>query len=87
MDIHPETAQKVGITNGDWAYIETKRGRIKQKANVTETILTSVINSEASWWFPEAKAEEPSLHGLWESNASILTIDDPVEPRPAHRWL
>jgi len=23
------------------------------------------------------KAEEPSLYGLWESNANILTIDDP----------
>ena len=82
MDIHPETAQKLGIEHGDWAYIETKRGKIKQKANVTETILASVINVEASWWFPEAKAEEPSLHGLWESNANVLTIDDPESCDP-----
>jgi hypothetical protein len=22
-------------------------------------------------------AEDPSLHGLWESNANVLTLDDP----------
>lgn len=27
MDIHPVTAEKLGIADGDWAYIETGRGR------------------------------------------------------------
>ena len=35
-DIHPETAAKLGIEDGDWVLIETRRGRIKQKANVTD---------------------------------------------------
>ena len=33
--IHPETANPLGIKDGDWMYIETKRGRIKQMARVT----------------------------------------------------
>ncbi len=77
MDIHPETASKFGIADGDWACIETLRGVIKQKANITEKIHPDVINVESHWWFPEQPAEEPSLHGLWQSNANILTLEDP----------
>jgi len=76
-DIHPETAKKLGISEGDWIYIETRRGRIKQKAHLNPGILPNVVNVEASWWFPEMPGAEPSLHGLWESNANVLTLDDP----------
>ena len=37
----------------------------------------NVINVEHGWWFPELPGEEPWLHGAWESNANILTDDDP----------
>jgi len=77
MDIHPDTARNLGIGDGDWAYIETRRGRIKQKAKYTPGILPTVINCQASWWFPEMEANEPSLSGLWESNANVLTLDEP----------
>ena len=30
-----------------------------------------------NWWFPEQPAREPWLHGLWQSNANVLTMDDP----------
>ncbi len=76
-DIHPETAQKLGIKDGDWVYIETRRGRIIQKAHFNAGILPNVVNVEASWWFPEMDGAEPSLHGVWESNANVLTLDDP----------
>jgi anaerobic selenocysteine-containing dehydrogenase len=75
VTIHPETAERLGIKDGDWAWIETRRGRIKQKASLDPGILPNVINCEASWWFPEKPGEEPSLFGLWESNANVLTAD------------
>ncbi len=77
MDIHPDTARKLGIADGDWAYIETRRGVIKQKARLTTGIHPKVVNVESHWWFPEQPAEEPSLHGVWQSNANVLTLDDP----------
>ena len=46
VDIHPETAQRYGIAEGDWAYIETLRGVIKMKANLTDRIHPGVINCE-----------------------------------------
>ena len=35
-EIHPETAARFGIVNGAWMWIETKRGRIRQKAKLTD---------------------------------------------------
>ena len=77
MDIHPDTAAELGITNGDWAYIETLRGVIRMKAKVTTDIHPRVINCEHLWWFPEKPAREPWLGGMWESNCNVLTRDDP----------
>jgi anaerobic selenocysteine-containing dehydrogenase len=74
MDIHFETAAKHGISNGDWVYIETKRGVIKQKACVSDNIAPNVINVQSHWWFPEDPSREPWLRGLWESNANVLTM-------------
>ena len=76
VQIHPDTARELGIADGDWAYIETRRGRIKQKAEVTTRIHPRVINVESHWWFPEQPAEEPCLHGLWQSNANVLTMEE-----------
>ncbi len=77
MLIHPDTARDLGIRDGDWCWIETKRGRIRQKAKLSFTIDPQVINIQASWWYPEMPGEEPFLHGVWESNANVLTLDDP----------
>ncbi|MBA7570203.1 Acetylene hydratase [subsurface metagenome] len=77
VDINTETARQLGISNGDWIFIETKRGKIKQKAHVTDGIIPGVINCEASWWYPEMPGEEPCLQGVWESSANVLTLDEP----------
>ncbi len=77
MDINPADAAKMGIKEGEWTFIETRRGRIKQRAKITDRIPAGVINCEASWWFPEKLGEEPSLHGAFESNANVLCLDDP----------
>jgi thiosulfate reductase/polysulfide reductase chain A len=77
MDINPVDARTLGIKEADWTYIETRRGRIKQRARVTNRIPPGMINVEASWWFPEMPGEEPSLHGVFESNANVLCLDEP----------
>ena len=74
MDIHFDTAAEHGISDGDWVYIETKRGVIKQKACVSDNIAPGVINVQSHWWFPEDPSSEPWLRGLWASNANVLTM-------------
>lgn len=75
VEIHPETATGLGIEDGDQVYIETKRGRIKQRAVLSEGIDPRVVGVSYCWWFPEQGAD--SLHGWRESNINILTESEP----------
>ena len=75
VEIHPQTAEDLGIENGDMVYIETKRGRIKQKAKLTDGIDPRVVGLSYAWWFPEKGVE--SLHGCEESNINVLTDNSP----------
>ncbi len=72
VKIHTETADHLGIAEGDMVYIETKRGRIKQKAALTPHIDPRVVVADFGWWFPE---KDSDLHGWTESNLNVLTDD------------
>ena len=73
VDIHPDTAEKLGIKDGDWVWIENQRGRCRQRANVTITTDPRVVNAEHGWSFPEQAHEAPSLMGVFNSNINNLT--------------
>jgi len=70
VEIHPETAKKHGIEEGDWVWIESPRGRVKERAKLNDGIDPRVIVAEHGWWFPEIK--DPG-HGWEISNINILT--------------
>jgi thiosulfate reductase/polysulfide reductase chain A len=55
-------------------WIETLRGRIRQKAKLTTAIDPRVIHVQHGWWFPEQAAPE---YGVWTSNANLLTDNKP----------
>ncbi|HSW38060.1 MAG TPA: molybdopterin-dependent oxidoreductase [Acidobacteriota bacterium] len=76
LQIHPETAAKLGLREGDWAKIETPRGAIVMKTQIDTGIDPRVVHAEHCWWFPEQPGAEPSLYGLWQSNVNVLTTDD-----------
>jgi len=71
-EIHPETADTLGIKDGDWIYLENRYGRCRQKAKLTEGIHPRVVHAQHGWWFPEKSGSEPSLFGAWESNINLL---------------
>ena len=73
--IHPETAEKADINDGDRIYIETIRGRIQQKVRLTKGIDPKVIGVDYAWWFPEKDAS--NLYGWAEANVNILADDRP----------
>ena len=73
-EIHPATAARYGVVNGEWMWIETRRGRIRQKAKVTAGIDPRVIHAEHGWWFPEEPGPD---YGVWRSNANLLTDNQP----------
>ncbi len=77
VEIHPETAKKLGIKEGDWVWIESPRGRIKQRARLTDGIHPNVVSAQHGWWFPE---KEPWEYGFKESNVNVLTPSQPCDP-------
>ena len=74
VDIHPDTAATLGIADGEWVSIVTRRGKIRQKAKLNPGIHPEVVNIEAAWWFPEEPGPE---YGIWKSNANVLTDNTP----------
>ncbi|UWG96193.1 molybdopterin-dependent oxidoreductase [Dehalobacter sp. DCM] len=68
FDIHPEAAEKFGITEGQWCWIENRMGRFRQIARFDITLDPRVIRAEHGWWFPEKEAAEPTLFGVFDSN-------------------
>jgi anaerobic selenocysteine-containing dehydrogenase len=72
IEIHPDTAQALGIGNGEWVWVENWLGRCKFKAKVTLVVPPWMVMATHGWWFPEKSGEEPSLFGVWESNVNQL---------------
>jgi anaerobic selenocysteine-containing dehydrogenase len=79
VEIHPDTARELGINDGDWVWIETRVGRVRQRAKLTTGIHPKVVSAQHGWWFPEDKRAEPSLHGVWESNINVVIDDEPAD--------
>lgn len=77
--LHPDTAKKYGITDGDWIFIETPRGKITQKAHVTSDMKPGVVNVQIGWWLPETK--DLPYFGAFAVNANVLTsMEPPYDP-------
>mgnify|MGYP000190005339 CR=1 FL=1 len=73
--IHPLTASRFGIEEGDWVEVHTEKGSIRQKAKLDHEIDSRVVILSYGWWFPERKDLE--LNGWKESNINILTDNNP----------
>ena len=73
LEIHPETANRDGIGDGDMAKVESLRGEIKVKAKLIEDIHPKVVCAQ---------------HGWSEANINVLTDDenrDPISAYPGFR--
>ena len=62
MEINPKTADELDIREGEWIWIQTVRGRMKQRARLAKGIHLQVVHVE---------------HGIWNSNANLLTNNGP----------
>ena len=71
VEISPETATELDLKEGDLAYIETNKGRIKQRVRLNPSLDSRVVFAAYGWWFPER--ERNDLYGWQESNLNMLT--------------
>jgi anaerobic selenocysteine-containing dehydrogenase len=49
VDIHPQTAQELGIKQGDWVRVESRRGSASMRANLTQGIHPKVVATVHGW--------------------------------------
>lgn len=74
VKIHPETAKRYGIKDGDEVVIETRHGKIIQTAKLTESIHPGIVVASYGWWFPEAG---PQKGYDWKlANFNMLTSSE-----------
>ena len=71
VEIHPETAKKFDVSEGDEVVIETKYGTIRQFAKLTEGVHPGVACAAHGWWFPEGNPE--NQYDWDKSNFNMLT--------------
>ena len=70
MWIHPIAAEKYGVEDGDWAWMESRRGRIRGVVKVTQGINPGTVYMER-FWNPETLNTD--THGWKEMNVNVLT--------------
>jgi anaerobic selenocysteine-containing dehydrogenase len=80
IEIHPETAKRLQIEDGNKVYIETQYGngkRIWMKAKLTNAIHPKMVCSQHGWWYPEKPGP---MHGCFESNTNYLLTSEEYDP-------
>jgi anaerobic selenocysteine-containing dehydrogenase len=85
VEIHRVAAEERGIKNGDWVWVETRYGKCRQRAVVTENLPLDVAAGSNYWWYPE---KPRPLYGCHDHNLSLVIPDGPhydrIEGTP---WL
>jgi anaerobic selenocysteine-containing dehydrogenase len=68
LDIHPQTAHTLGVNDGDVVRVESLRGSIRVKANLTDMLHPQVVCMTHGW------SNETG------ANVNCLTDDTAVDP-------
>lgn len=77
IEINPVTAEKYGIEQGDWVWIETEWGKIREVADLYYGVDQNTVNLEHTWWYPEINE---SGHGFELSAVNQLIDRNAQDP-------
>jgi anaerobic selenocysteine-containing dehydrogenase len=77
IQMHTDTAVHLGISEGDWVWVETPLGRVRLRCAYFDGLNPEVVHADSQWWYPELPGKEPFLYGLWLSNINTVIDDDP----------
>ena len=53
LELNPADAEELGLKQGDWAWIETAYGKVRQCVDLYYGISKGWANAEHGWWLPE----------------------------------
>ncbi|MCF8037267.1 MAG: molybdopterin-dependent oxidoreductase [Desulfobacteraceae bacterium] len=73
LQIHPDTARKLDIEDGEWVYLTSPRGRVEIRARYFEDIDPRVVHSHHGFWY--------GVENGWKRvNINMITDDEPLCP-------
>ena len=78
--LNQNVADRFGVKDGDWCWIENHLGRIQEKAVITPTLNDRTISLDHAWWFPERSGEDSfdkdgkrlGCFDTYASNANVI---------------
>jgi hypothetical protein len=70
VQINPATAQKYGVKDGDWVWLENQMGRCKRRVSETPIVNEQTISIDHGWWFPEG--DPGKLFDVFDLNVNQL---------------
>jgi anaerobic selenocysteine-containing dehydrogenase len=73
MEVHPDTAAEFDLTDKSYAWVETRRGRLRMRVKCSIRTHRQVVSVPHGWWEPEKPAPE---HGIFDVCSNVLTDDD-----------
>jgi anaerobic selenocysteine-containing dehydrogenase len=90
IELHPDTAARYGVADDMWVIVETPRGRVRARADVTEAIAPGVVCAYHGWWEACEPLGRPALDPYSEDGANVNLlvhndVRDPVSGAIPHR--
>ncbi len=71
LRLHPRTAARHGIAEGDWVRVETRAGPggIRLRARLTDEVPPEVVATGMGWWYPEQAGFD---HGALDAGVGVI---------------
>lgn len=72
--LHPDDAERDGLTEGQWARLETAHGHVTMKVSIRPGMRPGHLRVPHGWWYPETRGTV-DLAGAFVSSDAVLTAD------------
>ncbi len=77
LEMNPNDASRLGLKQGDWVWIESPWGKVREVLDLYYGISQGVVNANHAWWFPEF---DTASHGF--ELVGINCVNDPYGQDP-----
>ena len=82
VELHPDTADGLGIANGDWVEITTPKGSIRARAALNGALAPGVVCGQHGWFEPCEELDLPGYppFGPGSANLNLVLSQTPSDP-------
>jgi len=82
VEVHPDTAKKLGIQRGDWVKLSSPHGSIRVKAKLQDGIHPRVVATQHGWWQSCKQLNLPGYDPFNDAgaNVNLIVTNDLADP-------